>query len=87
MTENKYSAFVLREAAGCCWLVDTGQAGRPYRPPLRLNAAGGEIWRALAAGRTPEEIAADLAAAGSVSREDALRDVTGFAALIEKELP
>jgi hypothetical protein len=86
MTKAERGRLVLREAAGCFWLVDPLQPGRPYRPPLRLNAAGAEIWRGLARGRTPAQIAAELAAAGGVSEDEALRDVEAFAAQLEKEL-
>lgn len=86
MADNDRSRLVLREAAGCYWLVDTGQSGRPYRPPLRLNETGAEIWRGISDGRAPEEIAAEMAEGSGVPADEVLADVTGFIDQLNTEL-
>ena len=58
----KTGAFVLRQAAGSYWLLDIRQPGYPYRPPLKLNESGAEIWRMLCEGKTEEEMASRLSA-------------------------
>ena len=87
MNENSFlpARWVLREAAGGFWLVDTAQSGRPYRPPLRLNAAGAEIVAALRRGETPEQIASALARREGLPAEDALRDVREFCRALAAE--
>lgn len=86
MKDNEKRSLALREAAGCFWLVDTGQSGRPYRPPVRMNEAGAEIWRKLAEGKTAEEIASGLAASEGIPADEVLGDIEEFAEQIEKEL-
>lgn len=86
MKNDHHSRPVLREAAGCFWLVDTAQEGRPYIHPIRLNDTGAEIWRGLSDGRTPEEIAAGLAEREGASAEEVLEDVKAFIDSIEREL-
>lgn len=86
MTDSDKRRLTLREAAGCFWLVDTAQTGRPYIPPLRLNESGAEIWKGISQGRTAEEIAAKLAESEGAPVEEVLRDVREFAEQIENEL-
>lgn len=86
MKDNENRSFALREAAGCFWLVDTGQSGRPYRKPVKLNETGAGIWKARSEGRSPEEIASELAEPGGATAEEILEDVKEFLDRIEKEL-
>lgn len=86
MENKEHARLVLRKAAGCFWLVDTGQSGRPYIPPLRLNEAAAAIWTSLSEGRSPKEIAAELAGTGEVTAEEAFEDVKGVMELVEKEI-
>ena len=48
--------YTLRYAAGAYWLVDIGQRGADYRPPLQLNRMGADIVRLLSAGEAQEAI-------------------------------
>ncbi len=86
MKNDHHSRLVLREAAGCFWLVDTAQEGRPYIHPIRLNTTGAEIWRGLSECRTAEEIAAGLAEQGGTPADEVLEDVLIFIDSIEREL-
>lgn len=86
MTDDVFARWVLRKAAGCYWLVDTAQPPEEYRPPLRFNAVGAQIWTRMAQGDPPEEIAAALAAQWNTPLQEAVDDVREFAAQLEKEL-
>ena len=86
MKNDEYGRLAVREAAGCFWLVDTAQSGRPYRPPLKMNESGARICRALSLGKTPEEIAEKLSEEGGAAYTEVLEDVRAFIAVIEKEL-
>ena len=77
-------SLVLRDAAGGFWLVDTPQAGRPYRAPLRLNETGAEIFRALQRGETPADIARAIALREGIDGEIALTDVEEFCAALDQ---
>ena len=70
--------FVLRRAAGACWLVDVVQEGAAYRAPIRLNGTGGLLWEGFCRGASEEEMAQALAGEGEVSPEEALEDVRTF---------
>ncbi|MDO5154848.1 MAG: PqqD family protein [Eubacteriales bacterium] len=48
--------YVLRRAAGVYWLLDINQLGVPYKPPLRMNEMGAEIWRMLEQGNNRNQI-------------------------------
>ena len=85
MNHDDHSRFALREAAGCFWLVDTAQPGRPYRQPIRLNEAGAEIWQAISEGKKPEEIASDMAEPDTPA-DEIIEDIRSFIADIEIEL-
>lgn len=67
--------FQLRKAAGQYWLIDTKQAGMPYKQPLILNESGALIWCKAAEGTTPEEIAAALAEEYETEADEVLSDV------------
>lgn len=86
MKNDEYARLVIRGAAGCFWLVDTMQSGRPYRPPLKVNESGAEIFRALSLGKTAEETASELAETYGAAYSEVLEDVKAFTALIDKEL-
>ena len=80
MQNNVERRWLLREAAGIYWLIDTAQAGLPYRPPLKLNETGARIWRLLDSGLSAEEAAARIAAEEDVPSEEVLNDVLAFEA-------
>lgn len=82
MQNDRERRWLLREAAGIYWLIDTAQAGLPYRPPLKLNETGARIWRLLDSGLTAEEAAARIAAEEGVPSGEILGDVLAF----EKQL-
>ena len=78
--------YVLRRAAGACWLVDVLQDGESYRPPVQLNDTGAFLWEGLCRGTPEEELARQLAGEGDVPPEEALADVRGFLEELRKLL-
>lgn len=70
--------FVLREVAGQNVVIATGEASKTFHGMIKLNETGRMIWEGLAAGKSNEEIAADLTAAYDVDAEKAAADVAAF---------
>lgn len=70
--------FVLREVAGQAVVIATGEASKGFHGMIRLNETGRVIWEGLAAGKSNEEIAADLVSAYEVGDEKATADVAAF---------
>lgn len=70
--------FVLREVAGQAVVIATGEASKNFHGMIKLNATGKVIWEGLAAGKSDDEIAADLVGAYDVSPEKAAADVAKF---------
>ena len=77
--------YVLRRAAGACWLVDVLQEGETYRPPVQLNDTGAFLWEGLCRGTPEEELARQLAGEGDavhLRAEVAEIDLFGHAGLL-----
>lgn len=70
--------FVLREVAGQAVVIATGEASKTFNGMIKLNETGRVIWEGLAAGKSDDQIAADLTSAYDVSAEKALADVQAF---------
>lgn len=79
---NSEAEYILRKAAGLYWLIDTGQAGVPYKKPLPMNEAGARIFMLREKGMGREEIAVTISSEYSVGKEIVLADITEF----EKQL-
>jgi len=75
---NGESKYVLRRAAGLYWLIDTGQAGVPYKKPLPMNEAGARIFVLREKGMEYEEIADSISLEYNVDKEAVLKDITEF---------
>lgn len=69
---------MLREVAGQNVVIATGEASKTFHGMIKLNETGRVIWEGLAAGKSNEEIAADLTAAYDVDAEKAAADVAAF---------
>lgn len=79
--------YILRRAAGQCWLLDVGQSGDKYREPLVINETGSRIIELLAEGCSPKQVASRLAAEYDDGEEglavEIMSDVEQFLALLE----
>lgn len=76
--EHGLLPYQLREAAGAYWLLDMEQDGKEYRPALQLNETGARIVCGLAAGKTAEQLAAELAAYYEIPEKLLREDVNSF---------
>lgn len=72
------SKYVLRQAAGYYWLLDTEQSGASYRPPMPMNEVGADIWKMLDKGFGVPEIVDRISLEYDVDRADAEQDVLDF---------
>lgn len=70
--------YVLRQAAGYYWLLDTEQSGASYRPPMPMNEVGADIWKMLDEGLGISEIVDRISREYEVERTDAEQDVRDF---------
>lgn len=70
--------YVLRQAAGYYWLLDTKQSGALYRPPMPMNEVGADIWKMLDKGLGISEIVEWISREYEVDRTDAEQDVRDF---------
>ncbi len=68
----------MRKVAGWYWLVDTEQAGMPYKAPLRTNELGNSIWEMLQRGYSKERIVEILVQEYEAPRELLEKDVEQF---------
>lgn len=80
------SRYLLREAGGSLWLVDTRQTGVPYIPPVQMNETGARIWTLRESGRSTREIAELIGGEEGIPSEQILPDVEGFLKEIENRL-
>lgn len=72
------SRYLLRDAGGYLWLLDTWQAGVPYVPPIQMNETGARIWSLRAEGKSPGEIAEAIGREEGIPLEEILPDVECF---------
>ncbi|MCI7131274.1 MAG: PqqD family protein [Lachnospiraceae bacterium] len=75
-----FGDYQLREAAGYYWLIDMRQSGKEWRQPLRLNETGALLLVGFYEGRTPEELAGELAEHYELPPEEMKADVDAFLA-------
>lgn len=70
--------FVVREVAGQNVVIATGEASKTFHGMIKLNETGRVIWEGLAAGKSDQDIVADLTSAYDVDAEKAAADVAVF---------
>lgn len=70
--------FVVREVAGQNVVIATGEASKTFHGMIKLNETGRVIWEGLAAGKSDQDIVADLTSAYDVGAEKAAADVAVF---------
>ena len=80
MMNQMFGDYQLRKAAGSYWLIDMRQSGKDWRQPLRLNETGVQLLEGFYEGRTPDELADDLAERYELSPEEVREDVHAFLA-------
>ena len=69
------AGFVKREIMGETVVVPTGEAANGFRGMIKLNGTAREIWDAVEAGKTEEEIVARFVSDYEIDRETAEKDV------------
>lgn len=74
--------YVLRNAAGTYFLLDTTQSGEPYRKPFVLNEQAASLSRLFSDGFDEENIAKIWADENGISVSEATRDIADFCAAI-----
>lgn len=70
--------YILRNAAGLYWLVDTKQPGLPYKPPLRLSKAGADILYMLEKGYSKSDIISSMSKEYGIDEDIISKDVELF---------
>lgn len=70
--------FVLREVAGQAVVIATGEASKSFHGMIKLNDTARVVWEGLTAGKSDEQITAQLVAVYSVDVEEAATDVAAF---------
>ena len=77
--------FVIREIMGQAVAVPTGKASEEFSGMVKLNDTGKEIWKAVAEGKTSEQIVEILVKKYEVTEEKAKSGVENFLAqMVEK---
>lgn len=77
--------YLLREAGGAFWLLDTRQPGVPYRAPIRMNETGARLWRLREEGLTLEEMARRIGEEEGVPPQEIRPDLETFFQEIDKQ--
>lgn len=82
---SEQGRYLLREAGGAFWLLDTRQPGVPYRSPIQMNESGARLWQLRERGLTLEEIARQIGEEDGVSPEEIRSDLEAFFEEIDKQ--
>lgn len=77
--------FVLREVAGQCVVIATGEASKTFHGMIKLNATGKEIWQGLQEGLDRIAIAERLQEQFQVESEQVLADVDEFLSQMQEK--
>ena len=80
MKENRFSGFILRNAAGMWHILDVTNSEVPYKAPLRINETGAKIWEMLQNGLSEDEIAKKFVDEFGINQKEASDDVKAFIA-------
>lgn len=80
MRIKKNPDLIMRNIAGECVLVPTGELAAKFNGMITLNASAQFIWEHMEAVSSIEEMTALLLDAFEVDEETAARDVRGFIA-------
>ena len=70
--------FVVRDIMGQCVVVSTGEASESFSGMIKLNDTGKDIWEAVNAGKTEEEIVEQIVNDYDVEKERAKASVDKF---------
>lgn len=70
--------FVVRDIMGQCVVVATGEASEDFSGMIKLNDTGKDIWEAVAAGKSEEEIIDYIVSEYDVERDRAEVSVKKF---------
>lgn len=70
--------YRLSYAAGSYWLTDMDLTYDTFRPPIRINEIGAEIWKFKSEGKDDAEIAKLLATEYEVEENTVLEDIKEF---------
>ena len=70
--------YVLRQIVGMWVLIPLGKTGKDFRGLIKLNDTGAAIWQGLEQGKTPAELADQLAAEYEITREQAAQDISAY---------
>lgn len=84
MRDEKKQRYVLRQAAGMYWLIDTLQTGNPYQPPVSFNHTGAAIWNMLQEEKSIEQVARKISEKHGITQEEAKEDVEQFVSQLKK---
>lgn len=77
--------MILRDIAGECVLIPTGETARRLNGIVSLTDSGKLLWQLLQQDRTEEELTAALLAEYEVDPETAAADVAAFLEKLRRE--
>ena len=77
--------FVLREVAGQCVVIATGEASKTFHGMIKLNATGREIWQGLQERLDKNAIVERLCAKFQVEPERVTADVDEFLSQMQEK--
>lgn len=80
MKMKKNPDLIMRDIAGECVLIPTGEMAAKFNGMITLNASAKFIWEHMEEVSSCEELTALLLDAFEVDEETAARDVQGFIA-------
>lgn len=78
------SQYIVKEAAGVFWLIDTAQSGVPYHEPLQINEVGADIFSMWKNNKSKEEIIDNMCVEYDAPRDMIAQDVEEFLANLEQ---
>ena len=82
--EVEQKQYIVKEAAGVFWLIDTAQSGVPYHEPLQINEIGADIFYMWNDNKSKEEIIDNMCAEYDAPRDVIEQDVQEFLANLEQ---
>lgn len=80
MKLKRNEELVMRDIAGECVLIPTGEFAAKFNGMITLNSTAKFIWAHMEEAKSREELTAMLLDAFEVDEETAARDVEGFIA-------
>lgn len=70
--------YAIRYAAGCYWIVKTGQQSEEYIPPVMTNLTGCIIWKDIQKDMDKKSIVEHISALYGITKDEAERDTDEF---------